>query len=635
MPLVSQADKAAITRPAGGSGAAIVAAVLFVVGLSAAISVDVVRAGYQIKGDEATYVGMALSMAYDRDLAYERRDLERFYGIYQQGPEGVFLKRGKQFRVRLRLTPPFLHIYNDTAEPRTDRLYFGKAMVYSVLVAPLVWLLGMNGFYVFHVLLLFAAGACGYFFLAARSRPGPALAFTVAFFAASVIPVHAVFLTSDFFNFSIVFLAYFLWLYKEVASSPARGVASLASPASTVAAAMVLGVATYSKLSNAPLVAPLVLLYWWRRRWRDGLIVGAVSVVVCGGLFTANALISGEFNYQGGDRKIFNSTRGFPFDTPASTWERFDTSVGTDDLGAQDSLVPSEVARMLVINTKYFLFGRHFGFVPYFFPGALALVAWIFSRHRFEPFRVVTFAGVFAATLLLLIIFPYTWSGGGGPPGNRYFLSVYPALFFLMPPIETALPGLLAWLGGALFTAKMLVNPFVAAKFTWETTERGWARRLPVELTMANDLPVRLAQPLRAHILYPQPNNMPTVLLYFLDQHAFPPEPDGMWIAGDGRAEIIVRTDRPIDHLSASAYSPIQTVFIVSAGAETMTIPMKPRVRVYFDLPMSGVKGFRSWDYLLSARSTEGFTPRLQDPNLHDDRNLGVQMTFTAVVAVE
>jgi hypothetical protein len=210
---------------------------------------------------------------------------------------------------------------------------------------------------------------------------------------------------------------------------------------------------------------------------------------------------------------------------------------------------------------------------------------------------------------------------------------VYPPLFFLMPPVETALPGLLAWLGGALFTAKMLVNPFVAAKFTWETTERGWARRLPVELTMANDLPMRLAQPVRGHILYRQPDNKPTVLLYFLDQHAYPPEPDGMWIAGDGRAEVIVRTDVPIDHLAVSLHTSIDTVFSVSAGGETRTIAMKARTPVTFDLKVSGVQGLRTnWYYLLKAQSTNGFIPRLQDPNLHDDRNLGVQMKFTAVV---
>ena len=54
--------------------AALTGAILLIVTLAAAISIDVPRAGYKLKGDEATYVAMALSMAYDRDLAYERRD---------------------------------------------------------------------------------------------------------------------------------------------------------------------------------------------------------------------------------------------------------------------------------------------------------------------------------------------------------------------------------------------------------------------------------------------------------------------------------------------------------------------------------------------------------------------------------
>ena len=40
---------------------------------------------------------------------------------------------------------------------------------------------------------------------------------TAAFLGASVLPVYGVFLMPEIFNFAIVFVAYFLWLYKEVA----------------------------------------------------------------------------------------------------------------------------------------------------------------------------------------------------------------------------------------------------------------------------------------------------------------------------------------------------------------------------------------------------------------------------------
>jgi len=130
---------------------------------------------------------MALSLAYDHDLAYERRDLERYFGLYRYGPDGIFLKRGKQLRVRLQGAPPFLRLIK-APDPRADRLYFGKALLYPLVAAPFVRVLGLNGLLVLHVLLLFGVCACGHAFLAARSRPGPALLFTLAFVALNLVP---------------------------------------------------------------------------------------------------------------------------------------------------------------------------------------------------------------------------------------------------------------------------------------------------------------------------------------------------------------------------------------------------------------------------------------------------------------
>jgi hypothetical protein len=124
------------------------------------------------------------------------------------------------------------------------------------------------------------------------------------------------------------------------------------------------------------------------------------------------------------------------------------------------------------------------------------------------------------------------------------------------------------------------------------------------------------------------------MFLYFLDQHAYPPEPEGMWIAGDGRADIIVRTVLPIDHVIVTAHSPIRTTFTVSAGAGAHTVQIVPGTETIFNLPVAaGVRGHDGYCVLLSARSSEGFTPRLRDPNLHDDRNLGVQMHIQVVSA--
>jgi hypothetical protein len=612
-------------------GPAFLAIVLFVLLVSVARSVDMPRAAYGVKSDEATYVAMTLSLAHDWNLSYERRDFERFAGIYRSGPEGIFLKRGKLARVSLRAPFPYVHVIK-RSDPDTERLYFGKAFIYPLFAAPFVWLYGLNGMLLFHALLLTGVGVCGYVFLVAQSpTPTAAALFTTAFLGAAALPVYGVFLMPEIFNLALVFFAYFLWLYKEVQPRPddpelgARW--TLRGRWTDVIAAVLLGLATYSKpIPNALLVAPLVLLAWSRRRWGWGFALGSIAVGVTAFFFCLTAAISGEFNYQGGERKTFYGS--FPFDAPGATWEQRGGPVATSTSTATNVLTSREWPERFARNIKYFLVGRHFGFVPYYFPGLVAILAWLFSSHRRDVWRMLIFGAFVSAVVGLLLVLPFTWSGGGGPPGNRYLLSAYPVLFFLVPPLGTALPGLIAWTGGALFTAKMLVTPFESAKFTWQIAERGLLRRLPVELTMFGDLPVMLAQPLRARITY---GHDPFLLLYFLDQNAFPPEPAGMWVSGSGRADIIVRSVDPIHHLAVEAESPIRTVLTVSMGLEEVTVDLEPHNVATFDVPASGVRGLNGYAYLMTAQSTEGFVPHANDPQASDYRNLGAQLRFRPV----
>src|SRR5205823_1336659 len=133
----------------------------------------------------------------------------------------------------------------------------------------------------------------------------------------------------------------------------------------------------------------------------------------------------------------------FPFDaSPASAWDAA-PEFSTND--SDSEAVLTDFSNRFVHNFEYFLVGRHAGFLPYFFPGVVAAVAWLASRERSRPWRafiVLALAGTVAG---LLTFFPYTWNGGGGPYGNRYFMSSYAAVFFLMPPVATIVPGVIAW----------------------------------------------------------------------------------------------------------------------------------------------------------------------------------------------
>ena len=92
--------------------AVVVGFVLFVMGSALALTTDPLHLGPgiqgEIKSDESVYVAAALSAAYDHDLTFEQRDLERFEGLYHRGPEGIFLKRGKTLRIRTSSAFPFV-----------------------------------------------------------------------------------------------------------------------------------------------------------------------------------------------------------------------------------------------------------------------------------------------------------------------------------------------------------------------------------------------------------------------------------------------------------------------------------------------------------------------------------------------
>ncbi|HEY7790791.1 MAG TPA: hypothetical protein VIC33_09790, partial [Vicinamibacterales bacterium] len=549
--------------PARGpvSPALLVGLVLLIVLCAGALSIDVVQTAYSPKGDEATYAGLALSLAHDRNFTFERQDLVRFWQIYHKGPEGIFLKRG-----------------------RGGRIYFAKAFIYPLVAAPFVWLFELNGMLLLNVLLLAAACLCGYQFLRCLARPPTALAFSLGFIGASITPIYAVWLTPEIFNFALVFYAYFFWFYKEVAP-PAEGrwAAFLRGPSSDIVAAVLLGLATYSKPTNVMLVAPAVLIWWTRRHWARGLLIGVLFAAVTAGTFGVNALVTGEWNYQGGDRKTFYGT--FPDQQPTLTFDNTGISKATNDADTGHVIETPKFWPQLAHNVWYFFVGRDAGFVPYYFPGVVVILLWLFAAEQRRLWQAFTLLAVAASVLALLIFAPNTWAGGGGPPGNRYFLSLYPALFFLVPPLGSVVPALVVWVGGAAFVAQSLVNPFVASKDVWRTVDTGLVSRLPIELTMVSDLPINLDRS-RSHLVY---SSEPTILLYLMDEHAYPPELGGVWVAGEARSHIVFRTDRPISALTLTLSAPIPNQVYVSLGNHGSNVALKAGVPATVSLSSSGV----------------------------------------------
>ncbi len=337
-----------------------------------ALTVDFPSAAIGIQSDEATYYMMGHSLAEDGDLTYRREDLERVWHEFSSGPAGVFLKKGRDVQgVTLAASPPFFRL-ESVPDPSTHRLYYGKSFIYPVAASPFVLVFGTNGFLVFHALLLALAVFCAYVFLHARAPALPSAILAAAFVLMSVVPVYFVWITPELFNFSLCLLAYFCWLFKEVAipDQAPRGTRWLFTGRSDLVAAVLIGLATFSKPSNVLLILPIVVWQVWRRRaFRVAAASVALVGVVAGGLFAINVAISGEWNYQGGDRQSYLFE--FPFQNAVPSAAQIGAPKSRDEALTNIIFDRRVFVQNLTHNLGYFFVGRNAGLLPYYFPGVV------------------------------------------------------------------------------------------------------------------------------------------------------------------------------------------------------------------------------------------------------------------------
>jgi hypothetical protein len=610
-------------------------AVLFGLYGGLALTVDFPRAAIGIQSDEATYYMMGYSLAEDGDLEYRREDLVRVWREFPGGPSGLFLKKGRDIiEGGMMLRPPF---FWTRTQPDTDqsRFYYGKSFVYPLVAAPFVRLFGTNGFLVLHALLLALVLWCSYLFLLARMSGTMSAALAGAFVMASIVPVYFVWITPELFNFCLGLLAYFCWLYKEVEAPERalRGTRWLFRPSSDVAAAIILGIATFSKVPNALLFLPILAWLAWKRRWGRFLASGVIFGLFAGGLFLANVAISGEWNYQGGDRRTFSAE--FPFQTPASSFE-----VGTL-MGRDESLTEIIFDRRvfwtnLAYNIRYFFVGRYSGLVAYFFPAVFALVAFLAAPRRRPAWQYLVLAAGIAQIFFFIITLPYSWLGGGGSVGNRYFMGAYGIFLFLLPPLSRTWLAAVPWLVGGLFTAQLVLNPFVASFRPGEYARQGPLRWLPVELTMVNDLPI-MTDSSRVRQWFgdnPPDHSDPGFQIYFLDENAYGREADGsFWVKGESRAEFLVKVDRPMRRLVLTLTSgPLDTTVdaLVGGRRQRIALPAGDSQQISFNLDRGFWYQARAEVWVVSVASSTGFVPIFHGPST-DPRFLGVGVKPTLV----
>jgi hypothetical protein len=519
----------------------------------------------QFWADGATYHGMAWSLAEDGDLEYEARDVFRVRREIPSGPQGLFLKRASGGWA---LDPAGGFPWLKHVPEEAPRVYFAKANLYPLVAAPFVKLMGTPGLLVVNAIALAVALFAGYSEMRRRATPMRALAVVVVVLLATVTPLYLTWLTPELFNLGLI--AGGLWAWR--ARRP-------------LLAAMLLGLAVYSKPYNLFLALPLGLepLLERERGFARGLLEstrrGLVLVLTTGALFGLNKCITGEFNYQGGERKTFYGY--FPEEmTPEGKKVTFGNSgqwMTTDALGplveGRDEALqsrrtgplraPAEIRTAFLRNLGYFWVGRFGGALAYFFPAVVATLLFLALGPR-ERAGWLALAALAVSYLFYITMIPDNWYGGGGTVGNRYFLNLLPLTFLLVPRGREWMVAAGGLVLGALFLVPVWRHPVHHSLHAGDHAVRGPFLLLPAELTMLNDLsafldPWRKKRPYGdtegdAHKGWPA--DPKAYWLYFFDDGVHGQEEVGadlgFWLRGRGPAEVVLRALEPVRRMTVS-----------------------------------------------------------------------------------
>ena len=573
-------------------------------------------------GDGATYYAMAWSLARDLDTRYEARDLARVRREYPIGPQGLFVKRAAGGAT---LDPEGSFPWVRRVRSDEGRLYYAKGVAYPAVAAPFVALVGTRGLLMTNALALGLALWLGFGVLRRRDvSPGRSLATVVVLFLATVTPIYLFWPTPELLGLALVTAALAAWFSGR-----------------PVLSAVLFGLAGYVKWPNLLMAAPLgfepLVAGWHEDRWRgvvSGLRESVRRGVVMGlsilALLAMNVALTGELNYQGGERKTFYDR--FPFDEQGTTFDDAGQWMTTeslgpvvaerDDEGTSERTGPArarvEIWESLLWNLGYYWTGRFGGVLGYFGSALLALVLFVALGPRSREGGLALVAVLLSAFAYIWII-PDNWYGGGGTVGNRYFLNMLPAFLFLVPR------GRERWVvaGGfalaAVFLLPMFLSPVRHSRRPGDHTTGGPFKLLPAELTMLNDLSVfterwRKKRPF-GFVGNPERHaDADAYNLYFMDDGTYGKEHygrrDGFWLRAGSRAELVVRAFdlAPVRRIVLGITGgPLGDVVSVRRGFSSERLSVRPGQTREVSLPVGrGVRYYDTFLHVLHLTSRRG-----------------------------
>lgn len=583
----------------------------FFLGLSLFINLPALQGNF-LFADEAIYYSMTESLANDFDIEYSKKDLIRYYQAFDSGPLGIFLKKGKN-----------------------DRLFFAKSYIYPLFASPFVKVFGCNGFLVFHSVCLFLMLLFGSSYFSLSNTSPLSLAVILTFLFGSVACVYFFWISPDFFNLSLVFFIVFFWIYKhrreeypQDESQKSRFHRFLLSDWSDYAASLLVGVAVFAKPPNIVLMGPLVLYALIKKRFVKMVLLVLIFALTAGLFFGINYRATGDWNYQGGERKTFYGEAGYPLEKDHITFDSAKGGIMTSEGYTEKHLLP---LKFVFYNLFYYFFGRFTGLTWYFFPAVLSLILFILGRKQIH--RWLLFASILGGILVYIVLMPDNYAGGGGAMANRYFLNIYP-LFVFLPSLSIKRRDIfLCWIMAALFISPILTNPLLHSHYPATHAKKAPFKWLPLEMTLLNNFPTNTNPSARRQSI-----GMKYSWLHFLDDNYIPRqeeselEKNGFWTRGPHTAEMILKTYYPIKTLTVHLLNNprMKNEITVHVGREKKTITLGTKQRG--SLTFSSLKPFEIKAihlYRIKIGASKGSIPYFEDQSSLEKRYLGVFFEFT------
>ena len=459
------------------------------------------------------------------------------------------------------------------------------------------------------------------------NSPLISLSWILTFLFTSVAAVYSLWISPDFFNLALVFSILFLWLYKH-RRIPAEEVRRekwrfLSTAGTDYLAAALAGIAFFSKPPNVVLIGILVLFYLLRRNFIRALVIVLIFLLTAALFLGTNYLVTGDWNYQGGERKTFYGRGGYPLERPDLTFESARGDEMTSENYSDKHLLPPQ---FIAYNLYYYFAGRFTGVIWYFFPAFFCLILFIFSKKRLDGWLIL--AALTAEILIYILLMPDNYSGGGGTLANRYFLSIYPLFLFLPQPERKPWQVGLCWGIACFFTAQILINPIAHSHYPDTHTKRFPFKWLPVEMTLVNNFPTNTNPWAFRQTVGIQPD---IGWLHFLDGNFLGRSRDlrekGFWTRGSEKAEMILKTYYPVRELVFQVLNnprPSNRI-TVQVGGQKKAVTLGSRQRA--TLTFSQLKAFRIeslYLFKIKVKADKDSIPSFESGGSSDRRHLGV-----------